>query len=442
MFDKRCFVELGLRPTPFVPKCGIETAAIIGIGTAIAAVASSTAGAFSQASTNRANLEATENANQTNVALQNSTNQTNKQLAKEANETNIQLQREMNEYNSIGSQLERGREAGVNPNTILGGNVSGNIQTTLPKVSPASFVSPMIQAFNQSQNPMKDYSQQFQQIAQGFSGLQENVSKVTNIDWDSKLKEIESKWSDITHSWNLDLTKQNIRTLAGQEQQAFNSAMVMRQTGRQLIALTSSIKLDNFDKVMRNIFSHDLYRFGTEKLQSEVFSNFMSGNQAQTASYVAMAMLPANLGLARAQTKMFISQGKYFDALESLTPENRSLLTSLAGLYQAQSANTWLDTAFQVDSYALRLAGLGLHNQNTRAQTRMYNTQAGLNFANTQKARQETEKLKFENSTVYRFMQLNEMFAKSAMMYGSAYSDFTGGTGIGSLMKGSTKIGF
>lgn len=88
----------------------------------------------------------TDKTNNANITIARETNQANRDIASETNEANIamnnannelqmRLQQEMNEYNSVASQLERAREAGVNPNAVLNGNISGNLQNTLPSTS-------------------------------------------------------------------------------------------------------------------------------------------------------------------------------------------------------------------------------------------------------------------------------------------------------------------
>lgn len=405
--------------TPFRFKRGVETAIALGVGSVLTGIIGN---------------EMSNEANSSNIS---DTNATNLQIARERNEAQKQLVEQQNKYNSIVSQLQRGREAGVNPNTVLGGQLAGNLQTEVPDL-----IAPMMQAFQNYKSPMQDFSQNFQQITEAFQGVRKTESELQGVNWDNKLKEIEAKWSDFQHEWNLNLSKQTFRTLAGQEVEAYQHSTLMRQTGRQVQALLCSTNLDNYDKVFRNMFSRELYDFGVKKLESEIFANLMDGRQARTSAHVMMQMLPANLGLVGSQSFFYKSQGQYFKDLSSLTPENRRYLQSLTGLNDNMGYNTWLDAAFKVDSWSLRLQREHLQNRNIWSSTRKNIAEGTESWGRYKKTIEEERKLKFENSMVFRAMQLNEMFAKSMMMYGSAFSDFTGGQGMGSLLKGSPKIGF
>lgn len=418
--------EVALCASPFLFKRGIETV--------VAACVTAVAGIVATSTSNKTNAE--------NVA---STNLANQQIAQDTNETNKELVQEQNEYNSIGAQIQRGREAGVNPNSILGGNVAGNLQTEVPKM-----LAPIMQAFDKYRSPMEDFSQHFQNISEAVSNVEKTRSEIENIDYDTELKRIDAKWQDFLKQfqfeqskWNIEATKENIRLWGANAAQSWQNVTLMRQTGRYLQALGAGINADNYDKFMRNVFSFDMYKFGVEHLKSQVFNNFAQGNQAETMAKISMEMLPANLGLVRANTFMFNSQGSYYKSLESLTPANRSMLFSLAGLYDSQSFNNFLDSSFKIDSYDFRLQYEKERVPNIRSNTYMQNQQGHMYNSQHRLNNEIRKRYEWQNSTTYRFLEANEMFARSAMMYGSAYSDFSGGkSGFGSLFKKAPKIGF
>lgn len=85
--------------------------------------------------TNEANRAIAEQTNRTNALIQEKTNAANIQMNEANNQLQQRLQQQMNEFNSIGAQLERAKEAGVNPNAVVQGTLSGNTQSTLPSVS-------------------------------------------------------------------------------------------------------------------------------------------------------------------------------------------------------------------------------------------------------------------------------------------------------------------
>ena len=160
--------DAALQAAPF-PFCrGIETLGAIGIG----AIASSLiGGAFSSVSTaaqNEANASSVANTNATNLQIARETNEANRRMVDENNRLQIELQNRMNNYNSLSEQLKRGAEAGVNPNTVLGG-VAGNLQTTLPHTEAPSFIAPLMQAFDKYRNPAADFTSTFESLSQGLS---------------------------------------------------------------------------------------------------------------------------------------------------------------------------------------------------------------------------------------------------------------------------------
>lgn len=430
--------ELALCASPLRFKCGLETLAVIGIATAAASAVGGTASAIASSNAQKSVNEA----NALNVA---NTNATNLQIARETNEQNRELVEQQNEYNSIGAQIQRGREAGVNPNSILGGNIAGNLQTEVPKM-----IAPIMQAFQQARSPMADFSQTFQQISQGAMAVEQSRREMKSIDYKTALDAVDLKWQDFLKQfqseqakWNIEGTKEQIRLWGANAAQSWQNVTLMRQTGRYLQALGAGINADNYDKFMRNVFSFDMYKFGVEHLKSQVFNNFAQGNQAETMAKISMEMLPANLGLVRANTFMFNSQGSYYKSLESLTPANKSMLFSLAGLYDSQSFNNFLDSSFKIDSYDFRLQFEKERVPNIRSNTYMQNQQGHMYNSQHRLNNEIRKRYEWQNSTTYRFLEANEMFARSAMMYGSAYSDFTGGkSGLGSLFKKAPKIGF
>lgn len=73
------------------------------------------------------------------LAGQKTANQTNIQLAREANQFDLQKWHMSNEYNSPIQQMNRLKQAGLNPNLVYGsGNVSGMSSSSIPKSNVAT----------------------------------------------------------------------------------------------------------------------------------------------------------------------------------------------------------------------------------------------------------------------------------------------------------------
>lgn len=113
----------------------------------LSGLAQSSMNTASQAATNKANIAMNDATNKANIAMNDSTNRMNYRIAQQTNLANRQLSEyewsknlEMwnlqNEYNSPSAQMQRLKDAGINPNLALS-NVSSGTATTLPKYQAA-----------------------------------------------------------------------------------------------------------------------------------------------------------------------------------------------------------------------------------------------------------------------------------------------------------------
>ena len=104
-----------------------------------------------------AQVRAQRTANEANLAMNEQTNLMNKQIADERNHLEIEMMREQNdwnleqwnrenEYNSPEQQMQRLRDAGLNPLLFFGGSNSSGVSGTQSAVSPPSLDAPIMQA--------------------------------------------------------------------------------------------------------------------------------------------------------------------------------------------------------------------------------------------------------------------------------------------------------
>lgn len=109
------------------------------------------------------------------LQAQRETNQTNIELQQAQNDFNYRMWQESNQYNSLSSQVDRAREAGLNPNVVLSHSLATSPvqQNTLPSLNSGSDI--LMQAgLNQMQA--------FQGIGMSASNLIDNIMKVNQID--------------------------------------------------------------------------------------------------------------------------------------------------------------------------------------------------------------------------------------------------------------------
>lgn len=119
-------------------------------------------------------------ANETNLQIARETNQANRQLAEYEWNKNLEMWKMQNEYNSPASQMQRYKDAGLNPNLIYGQGSSGNA-TSLPKYSAPTMqpvtVHPAVFQLNNALDVLGKYmdyrikSAQEQQIEQQTSNM-------------------------------------------------------------------------------------------------------------------------------------------------------------------------------------------------------------------------------------------------------------------------------
>lgn len=154
--------------------------------------------------TNEMNKAIADEANANNYAIQQGTNAANIQMNEENNMLQRQLQKEMNEYNSVGAQLERAREAGVNPNAVVQGTLSGNTQTTLPSMQAGRADSTQFQIANpmiapHMENPYMEKIatiQTIEQIANDFMNRQKTIAETENVKAGTQTIQIGNRYED------------------------------------------------------------------------------------------------------------------------------------------------------------------------------------------------------------------------------------------------------
>lgn len=115
----------------------------MGAAAAIAAGAAATGSVASSTISSGANRHSQKRAFRYNTALQEQAFGYNRQLAEEAYNRNVAQWMRENDYNSPSAQMQRFKEAGLNPNLIYGqgsnGNASGSPQFETPYYSPPEY---------------------------------------------------------------------------------------------------------------------------------------------------------------------------------------------------------------------------------------------------------------------------------------------------------------
>lgn len=321
-------VALNATPLPF--KRGLETAAIIGIA---AAAATATTGVAASIASNKVNSVNTSNTNATNYAIAQDTNETNKEIADANNALQIQLQNKMNEYNSIGAQIQRGREAGVNPNSIIGGSVSGNVQTTLPQMQ-----SPVMEIFKNlpflQENPMRDFTDSFSKISQSLIGIKKTQAETNKIVAETDWQKVQNEFQRDTIALDMQLKQSEIENYVSQTKVNYQNVVNLQESVKQIQAMVTNLGEQTYDLTMKNAFSKEFYEYSVRKLKAD-----MEYSEAE-ARYAIPRILSA-IGLNNANAYLAKYQGDYYKVEASLAPARLREIEAHIGLLQNQSAEAY-----------------------------------------------------------------------------------------------------
>lgn len=313
--------------TPFRFKRGIEAA----VG---AAIVSGIAGMAIADATNESNAEAVS-----------STNNANLQAVRETNNANIQLQREMNEYNSIGAQIQRGKEAGVNPNSIIGGDIAGNLQTTLPLQEAFKALAPHFE------NPSAQFTSNLQGIASAIADTKKSYSDTRRNELLGDYQEVVNKYADQMQQLGIFKSKAEINSYVAQASETWMKMQNAKADIERIHALVKSIDLDNYDKMMRNVWSKDFYETAVRQAIS-----ICKVNEAQAK--IMVERLPYEIGLLKANTNQANSSAYYMKKMGDLTDYQKQVLEAQAGFINAQTFGQWLDNNFFQDTSEIRKSGM------------------------------------------------------------------------------------
>lgn len=400
MIGKYFCRDVAISATPFVLKCGPAVA----IGVAVVGAVASIVGSSITNAQNASNVAST---NATNAQSVKETNEANERIAKESNETSIQLQREMNEYNSIGSQLQRGREAGVNPNTILGGSVSGNLQT-----STAPLTSPVMQAFQalqfMKQNPTAELADNLQKVAGIIPGIKESYSRSRQNELLGDYQSIVNKYESQFKELGLDVNKAQLNQYVANASLAWQQMRNAKIDAQRIQALVSSVDLDNYDKTMRNIFSKDFYEQSVKSAMSICKVN-------ETQARLMVERFPFDIGLVKSQISSNYSSAHYMREMATLAPVQRKVLEAQEGFINSQTFGNWLDNNFKQDLQPI-----------IESESRARAKREWQGYSNDV----------WHNTDLYRF---SEWFGQMTDAVGSAVGSYVGArTGMKSVGKGSS----
>lgn len=281
----------------------IGASVISGVGSLIGGLF----GSSSTDSTNRANLTAVRETNASNREIAEKTNASNQEIARTTNEANIKmnqdnnalqqrLQAEMNQYNSVGAQLDRARQAGVNPNAVIGGSLSGNIQTSLPTSTaghadmiPNEMGQPNIApSFLNSSDEKIGMLNAFTNLASTMSQNELNKANKNKVDQETEWWTTQNKFEEESKRLGLDLGHAQLAKLKLDCDEVAQNIENAKETYNQLKIQTSMLGhqekmlaidalnhqdfVDNQLKILKTQadYSEDMALYTLEKLKADI----------------------------------------------------------------------------------------------------------------------------------------------------------------------------
>lgn len=327
-------IGVGIVPYAYKFKRGLEVAAAVGIGTAVAGVAGSAISSSSSSSaaekarqaqidTNKTNLEIARQTNEANIANTAATNQAQLDLQAQMNQFNLQQWNRNNQYNewyynhyeSPAARRRQLESAGFNPAMYGpdGGKVNGYSaspvqQVSTPQLSIPNLVTPQIQNPESAGLPAK--LQAYQQLTGAFNDISKNIESITkaqeNISSSNKMA-TEKDFQKAAWDLDLGLKKSEIERLT----KAANALKVQADQGNQAIR-ESVAKIGLMDEqkqgqVIDNFYKGEFWQATVNKLKSECrFTD-------QQVEYIKQR-LPAEIGLMHTQAALNRAQVRLTDA--------------------------------------------------------------------------------------------------------------------------------
>lgn len=198
-------------------------------------------------------------------ALENSKNrQYNLELAKMQNAWNIEQWNRENAYNSPAAQMERMRQAGLNPDMMYGGGVSGNLAASSPSMTSGAPSSPMDFTALGSKRTVGDAILQGLQIEQARANISKTEGEAKQLGMDNDVRKQMIDKGLILEEMQYDVLKEEWNKLYQQGRQLDYSNSIdelkhsFTQTYKDKIVENWLQKLETSTKLSANELKEDI----------------------------------------------------------------------------------------------------------------------------------------------------------------------------------------
>ena len=198
----------------------------------------------------------TRSTNEANLQIARETNSANIAMNEQNNYTQMRLQQEMNEYNSLEQQLRRAHDAGVNPNAVLDGSVSGNLQTSLPNTQAGHADSVRME------NPYMEKLATIDQLRGIFTDFFQNsqLSAQTQLTKNqAQAQQIENNWIDDLRGLSVSMGRKQIEQMEEQIKNFGTERTVMLEQANTLRANFAVASQQAYSQALQNYYSVEKY---------------------------------------------------------------------------------------------------------------------------------------------------------------------------------------
>lgn len=175
----------------------IAGAAIGAASDVVTAGMQTTASIVNTNNTNKANLQIAQDTNKANYEIAQMSNEYNQQMLERQIEQEWDMWNAQNEYNSIGAQMQRAEDAGLNPYQAIGGAVSSGTASSMHSPAAQPAVVPQMQGATMQPADMSGLA--------GLRGIASNFVGLLRAQEDVKGQQLANEGKQIENQYKADM---------------------------------------------------------------------------------------------------------------------------------------------------------------------------------------------------------------------------------------------